>query len=172
MHVLNVDLDARDERLEGLCCTCGSWSSVAVQPLQVFCDGVSISGRMPSLRCSRCGTIRLPLPMKIGLQGMTEMAKKRGTDRATVDVPKAVAAKPSFGFCKEVPFLYDRIDQQYIPGLAHADDGFLTPVFLSKDILTYFYNHPDYAVSFASDTYGTIYTKDRYISFGLNEHGK
>jgi hypothetical protein len=27
-------------------------------------------------------------------------------------------------------------------------------------------------VSFASDTYGTIYTKDRYISFGLNEHGK
>jgi hypothetical protein len=45
-------------------------------------------------------------------------------------------------------------------------------VFFSKDILTYFYNHPDYAVSFASDTYGTIYMKNRYISFGLNEHGK
>jgi hypothetical protein len=103
---------------------------------------------------------------------MTEMAKKRGTNRATVDVPTAVAAKPRFGFCKDVPFLYDRIDQQYIPGLAHANDGFLAPVFFSKDILTYFYNHPDYAVSFASDTYGTIYTKDHNISFGLNEHGK
>lgn len=110
--------------------------------------------------------------MKIGLQGMTEMSKERGTDQVSVDVPKAVSAKPRFGFCQGVSFLYDRIDQQYIPGLAHAEDGFLTPVFFSKDILTYFYNHPDYAVSFASDTYGTIYTKDRYISFGLNEYGK
>src|SRR5260370_29317139 len=121
MPVLNFDLDARDERLEGLRCTCGAWSSLSLEPLQVFCDGVSISGRMPSLRCSRCGTIRLPLPMKIGLQGMTEMAKKRGTDRATVDVPKTVAAKQSFGFCNEVTFLYERIDQQYLPGVANAD---------------------------------------------------
>lgn len=172
MLVLSLELDARDERLEKLRCPCGAWSSLSIEPLKVFCDGVSITGQMPSLRCSRCNVVRLPLSMKIGLQGMTEMAKKKGTDQITVDVPRAVAAKPRFGFCKGVPFLYDRIDQQYIPGLAHAEDGFLTPVFFSKDILTYFYNHPDYAVSFASDTYGTIYTKDRYISFGLNEHGK
>jgi hypothetical protein len=126
------------ERLERLRCTCGAWSSLSLEPLQVFCDGVSITGPMPSLRCSRCSAVRLPLPMKIGLQEMTEMAKKRGTDQATVDVPKAVAAKPRFGFCQGVSFLYDRIDQQYIPGLAHAEDGFLTPVFFSKDILTYF----------------------------------
>lgn len=172
MLVLDLDLDATDERLEILRCPCGAWSSLSLEPLKVFCDGVSIMGPMPSLRCSRCSVVRLPLPMKIGLQGMTEMAKERGTDQVAVHVPKAVAAKPRFEFCQGVSFLYDRIDQQYIPGLAHAADGFLTPVFFSKDILTYFYNHPDYAVSFASDTYGTIYMKDRYISFGLNEHGK
>lgn len=110
--------------------------------------------------------------MKIGLQELAGMAKKRGTDTVAIDVPKAAAAKPRFAFCHGNPFQYDRIDQQYIPGLAHAADGFLTPVFFSKDILTYFYNHPDYAVSFGSDTYGTIYTKNSYISFGLNEHGK
>jgi hypothetical protein len=110
--------------------------------------------------------------MKVGLQGMAEEAKRRGTDGVMVDVSRAVAAKPRFTFCQGVSFQYDRIDQQYIPGLAHAADGFLTPVFFSKDILTYFYNHPDYAVSFGSDTYGTIYTRDGYISFGLNEHGK
>lgn len=170
--MLNFDLDAKDERFERLRCNCGAWSSLSLEPLQVICDGVSISGPMPSLRCSRCSSVRLPFPLKIGLQGMSEEAKKRRTDQAKVDVPRAVAAKPRFEFCQGVSFLYDRIDQQYIPGLAHADDGFLTPVFFSKDILTYFYNHPDYAVSFASDTYGTIYTKDRYISFGLNEHGK
>jgi hypothetical protein len=34
------------------------------------------------------------------------------------------------------------------------------------------YNHPDYAVSFGSDTYGTLYTKEGYISFGINGNGK
>jgi len=110
--------------------------------------------------------------MKLGLQHLAEMAKRKGTNRVTVDVPKAVASEPSFAFCKGVPFSYDRVDQQFIPGLAHAEDGFLTPVFFSKDILTYFYNHPDYAVSFGSDTYGTLYTKGGYISFGLNENGR
>ncbi len=172
MPVLEIHLNATDERLEMLRCSCGAWSSLSLEPLKVVCDGVSITGPMPSLSCLLCGVIRLPLPMKIGLQGMAEMAKDKGTDQVAVDVPKAVAAKPRFQFCRGVSFLYDRIDQQYIPGLAHAEDGFLTPVFFSKDILTYFYNHPDYAVSFASDTYGTIYMKDRYISFGLNEHSK
>jgi hypothetical protein len=170
--VLDFHLDATDEHFEMLRCSCGAWSFLSLEPLKVFCDGVSITGPMPTLACSRCSVVRLPLPMKIGLQGMTGMAKQKGTDRVAVDVPKAVAAKPRFRFCEGVPFLYDRIDQQYIPGLAHAEDGFLTPVFFSKDILTYFYNHPDYAVSFASDTYGTIYTKDCYISFGLNDHSK
>jgi hypothetical protein len=170
--VSNIELNTEDKKLEMLRCPCGAWASLSLEPLQVVCEGVFISGPMPSLSCPRCASIRLPLPLKLGLQGMAQMAKKTGKARVTVDVPKAVAAKPSFALCKGVTFSYDRVDQQYIPGLSHTDDGFLTPVFFSKDILTYFYNHPDYAVTFASDTYGTIYTKDRYISFGLNENGK
>ncbi len=172
MPVPTLDLDPTDQTLEMLRCGCGAWSSLSLAPMQVTCDNVSIVGPMPSLHCSRCNTYRLPWQMKIAVQQLSKEAKRRGTDRVSVDVPKAVAAKPRFDFCQGVPFSYDRIDQQYLPGLAHAGDGFLTPVFFSKDILTYFYNHPDYAVSFASDTYGTIYTKDRYIAFGLNEHGK
>jgi hypothetical protein len=110
--------------------------------------------------------------MKMALHEIAEEAARRGTSQVQINVPAAAAAKQRFPFCKGIPLTYEALDWLYIPGLSHSGAGFLTPVFFDKDILTYFYNHPDYAISFGSDTYGTLYTKEGYISFGVNENGK
>lgn len=73
----------------------------------------------------------------------------------------------------DVKFLYDADDYFYIPGLYRPFDvGFLTPLFFNKAVLIKFDNSPDYDVQFASQSYGTIYTRSGYISFGINRHGK
>jgi hypothetical protein len=127
---------------------------------------------MPTLQCTLCDIVRIPYGMKMGLHDLAEEAVRRGTSQVRINVPVAAAAKQKFLYCKGVPLTYEALDWLYIPGLSHGGAGFLTPVFFARDILTYFYNHPDYAVSFASDTYGTLYTKEGYISFGINGNGK
>jgi hypothetical protein len=78
-----------------------------------------------------------------------------------------------FSFCKGIAFKYDPVDYYYLPGLIRpTSSGFLTPVFFNRDVLVQYYNHPDYTVSFGSDSYGTIYTPSNYISFGMNRSGK
>jgi hypothetical protein len=74
-----------------------------------------------------------------------------------------------FNYCK-VPFSYDPRDYYYFPGLYRAaGDGYLTPVFFKKEVLLKYIFHPECAVDFASDTYGTIHTSDKdMIAFGLN----
>ncbi len=101
-------------------------------------------------------------------------AARRGTRRVQVDIPNAPSAKQRFGYCEGVELKYSALDTKYIPGLARpGQSGFLTPVFFAKDALTYFYHHPDYSVTSASDTYGTLHTVGGdYIAFGLNRSGK
>ena len=101
---------------------------------------------------------------------MSEKAKEEGTPAVRVNIKGGTTAKKRFPFCKSLKLNYDPLDYFYIPGLERPfNSGFLTPVFFSTDILPYFQNHPGYIVNFSSDTYGTLYTKDRgYISFGLN----
>lgn len=72
----------------------------------------------------------------------------------------------------DVPFLYDSDDYRFLPGLVRPhDSGFLTPVFFKRSVLLKYDNAPDYRVQFASTTYGTIYTDNDYISFGINRNG-
>jgi hypothetical protein len=104
--------------------------------------------------------------------GLASEAERRGTLIVKADVVKAAGARQRFNYCEGVELKYSALDTKYIPGLARQS-GFLTPVFFDKDALTYFYHHPDYTVTFGSDTYGTLRTvrADR-ISFGLNRAGK
>ncbi len=106
------------------------------------------------------------------MQNIARQAVERETDRVSVDVTRGDLAQKRFGFCDGVELNYSALDYYYIPGL-YRGSGFLTPVFFSKDALTYFYHHPDYSIEFASDTYGTLRKKSGdYISFGLNRNGK
>ena len=170
MPQLTLEID--DRSIEQLRCSCGAWAALSLESREVIRNGVTIRGPMPTLQCTSCDTVRIPYRMKIALHELAEEAGRRGTPQVRINVPAAAAAKQKFPYCKGVPLTYEALDWLYIPGLSHGGAGFLTPVFFARDILTYFYNHPDYAVSFGSDTYGTLYTKEGYISFGINGNGK
>jgi hypothetical protein len=71
-----------------------------------------------------------------------------------------------------VPFDYDPDDYYYYPGLERSFDvGFLAPVFFNRRVLAKYDASPDYAVRFASATYGEIVTDQFLIPFGINRHG-
>ncbi|MFW5804320.1 MAG: hypothetical protein ACOCWG_03705 [bacterium] len=76
-----------------------------------------------------------------------------------------------------VGFKYDSRDYYSIPGLyMQWDEGYLTPIFFSKELLLYYNAHPEYKVKFASTTRFHIYNKkdEALIShgFGINRNGK
>lgn len=50
-------------------------------------------------------------------------------------------------------------------------DGFLTPVYFDNEVLVKHLYSPTIAVEFASETYGTVYWPERYMSFGINSKG-
>ena len=104
---------------------------------------------------------------------MLKEAKESGTMPKKLSLRTEEIRAKRFSFCEGVQFDYDPIDYFYLPGLVRPTGaGFLTPVFFNRDALVQYYNHPDYTVSFGSDTYGTIYTPSNYISFGINRSNK
>jgi len=165
----SIILDPADETLELLRCACGSWSRLSLSSAEVLCDGTSISGFLPFLVCDTCRKSRLPRPVKKTMQALQKDAVLKGESNIHVDITKMPMAKKRFAFCTKVNLKYAPLDYFCIPGLERPwDSGFLTPVFFSIEVLPYFQNHPGYVVNLASDTYGTLYTKDGgYISFGL-----
>lgn len=128
---------------------------------------IQIDG-LPILRCSTCSKGYLPDLSRLALIDCHKRAVEAGSP-----VFACVRKKRTneFKFAK-VPFLYDPDDYFYIPGLYRPFDvGFLTPVFLKREVLLKYDNSPSYRVQFASTTYGTIYTGEEYISFGINRNG-
>lgn len=57
------------------------------------------------------------------------------------------------------------------PKEAVVGDDFLTPVYFDKYVLVKYLYDPRLWVEFASETYGTIYWPDHYMSFGINSQG-
>lgn len=128
---------------------------------------IQIDG-LPVLRCSTCNKDHLPDLSRLALIDCHKRAVEAGSA-----VFACVRKKRTheFKFAK-VPFLYDPDDYFYIPGLHRPFDvGFLTPVFFKREVLLKYDNSPSYRVQFASTTYGTIYTGEEYISFGINKNG-
>lgn len=46
--------------------------------------------------------------------------------------------------------------------------GFLTPVYFDNEVLVKYLYSPKIAVEFASETYGTVFWPEHYMSFGIN----
>lgn len=129
---------------------------------------ISISG-LPHLHCASCGKDHLPDNSRFVIIKLHEESVAQSSP--TVNVMRR-ASDQRFNFT-HIDFLYSADDYHYIPGLERPwDQGFLTPVFFNKAVLLKYDASPDYEVKFASTTYGTIYGKDFYISFGINKHGK
>jgi YgiT-type zinc finger domain-containing protein len=129
---------------------------------------IAISG-LPYLRCAKCGEKYLPDNSRFAIIRLHEETVVRSTSKVKV------TRRPSdekFNFAK-VDFIYSADDYRYIPGLERPWNlGFLTPVFFNKAVLLKYDALPEYQVKFASTTYGTIYSENFYISFGINKNGK
>src|SRR5690606_14698962 len=83
----------------------------------------------------------------------------------------------TFESLNTVGFKYDSKDYYFIPGLFRQwDEGYLTPVFFSKELLLYYNSHSDYKVKFASTSRFHIFNKsDETLirhGFGINRNGK
>jgi hypothetical protein len=50
-------------------------------------------------------------------------------------------------------------------------DGFLTPVYFNRQVLTRYLYDSRFTCEFASETYGTVHGDDFCISFGINKNG-
>ena len=124
---------------------------------------------IPILLCPQCGVKHYPDRSRISLIELHKRGFTNGESHVRVVRNKTAS---DFGLTK-IPFEYDSDDYHYIPGLTRPfDQGFLTPVFFSREVLIKYDVHPSYRVKFASRTYGEIWQADFSIPFGINRHGK
>ena len=151
------------------CDDCGEMLDLEFSRYDEKISGVNIQiDGLPVLRCSACSKDHLPDLSRLALIDCHRRAVEAG-----ILVFSCVRKKRmhEFNFTK-VPFQYDPDDYFYIPGLHRPFNvGFLTPVFFKQEVLLKYDNSPSYRVQFASTTYGTIYTGEEYISFGINKNG-
>jgi hypothetical protein len=130
---------------------------------------ISLSG-LPVLTCPSCNSTYLPDRSRFAVIELHRQATAKKSNLVTVKRNKTAR---DFGFTK-VPFQYDSDDYNYIPGLTREfDEGFLTPVFFTKEVLIKYDVHPSYRVTFASRTYGSIRQGNDFdIPFGINRNGR
>jgi hypothetical protein len=156
------------------CDACGHWLTLSLENYGIETDGVTVDAEgLPVLGCPNCRANYLPDRSKAVILHQVDEAKQQGKPRVTV------WRKPEFGqrrfeFCKDVEFLYDATDYDYLPGLQRPwDEGFLTPVFFHKSVLVKYMHHPSYVVELGSDSYGSIYKDQEHVTaFGINRNGK
>lgn len=151
------------------CDDCGTLLDLKFSRFDEDISGVHIQiDGLPVLRCSACSKDHLPDLSRLAVIDCHKRAVEAGSPVFSC-VRKKRTQEFKFAI---VPFLYDPDDYFYIPGLHRPFDvGFLTPVFFKREVLLKYDNSPSYRVQFASTTYGTIYTGNEYISFGINKNG-
>lgn len=134
-----------------------------VSDIEIDIDG------LPMLECSACDLRVLPDRSRLSVMRAHDEATKAGQ---VVFKCKRNKIKEDFGFT-DVPFDYDPDDYHYYPGLVRPwDEGFLTPVFFNRQVLTKYDADPRYIIEFASPTYGLIRFEDQFsFAFGINRNG-
>jgi hypothetical protein len=152
------------------CDNCKSHLYLAFADFDEDVSGISIRiAGLPVLRCEECHRDHLPDDSRFAIIEHHRIATEKGQTSVSVRRKKL---EKDFGFAN-VKFLYDPDDYYYIPGLYRwFDVGFLTPVFFKREVLLKYDASPDYAVKFASPTYGEIGGKAFLIAFGVNKNGK
>jgi len=151
------------------CDDCGTLLDLTFSQYDEEISGVRIQiDGLPILQCPACSKHHLPDLSRLALIDCHKRATQAGSSVFTCVRKKRT---DDFKFAK-VLFQYDSDDYFYIPGLYRPFNvGFLTPVFFKREVLLKYDNSPSYRVQFASTTYGTIYTGEEYISFGINKNG-
>lgn len=164
------DIIPKDGKLQRIYCEkCGSHCDLGYTNFDEIVSGIKIRIQgLPVLICPSCGTENLPDLSRFAVTSVHKQAIEKSSKSVRVDRQKRV---DEFTFT-DVPFDYDADDYYYIPGLTRPwDTGFLQPLFFNRAALLKYDNSPHYQVQFASTTYGTIYTGEMSISFGINRFG-
>lgn len=152
------------------CDACNANLGLRFEDVSLLVSGIQLEVKgLPMLHCRKCRVSYYPDRSRMALITLWERGDKQKARR--VSCPR-VKTNEKFEFTP-IPFIYDSDDYYYIPGLIREHSiGFLTPVYFNKVVLVKFDSLDDYRLDFASATYGTIYTKSDYFSFGVNENGK
>lgn len=136
---------------------------------------------VPLLKCTSCAELYLTDYAKETLFGAYSELKHR----PNIGVRSRYNGyKKRFDYCHNVEFEYGHRDYTSIPGLCyddeHSKEGFLQPVYFSRDALIAFIGNPKYEVDLFSESYGNmamydpegIYRYEWSVPFGFNSSGK
>jgi hypothetical protein len=162
------DIIPKDGPQRAYCASCKSSMDLVFRRFRETVSGVTMDiDGLPMLWCEACDLTALPDRSRASIVYAHERATKAGEPRL---VSRRRKIERDFGFTT-VPFAYDPDDYFYYPGLERPFDvGFLTPIFFNKRVLSKYDVAPDYAVRFASPTYGEIIADGFSIPFGINRH--
>ena len=167
-----VDLFSSSGKVQRIYCDkCSAHLDLSFSDFDDDVTGVHISlTGLPVLICPSCNSTYLPDRSRFAVIELHRQAIAKKSNLVTVNRNKTAQ---DFGFTR-VSFQYDSDDYNYIPGLSREfDEGFLTPVFFSKEVLIKYDVHPSYRVTFASRTYGSIRQGNDFdIPFGINRNGR
>jgi hypothetical protein len=152
------------------CATCEGPLDLVFGHFHETVSGIEIDiDGLPMLECPACDLRVLPDRSRFSVMQAHEEATKA---EEAIFKSKRIKIKEDFGFT-DVPFDYDPDDFYYYPGLVRPwDNGFLTPVFFNRTVLTKYDADPRYLIEFASPSYGLIRFEDKFsFPFGINRHG-
>ena len=164
-----------DEKWQTLhCSACSNWLHLEATYLDCSIDGVYVQfNDLPTLICANCSRHYLPYQTKLAIKEFLRQAKEKNVLTVNVKRKKKKDAR-RFEYRNSIRFIYDSWDYDFIPGLQRPwNDGYLTPVFFNKKILLKYLNDPKYCVTYATDTFGSIYRGQTHlIAFGINRNGR
>ena len=164
------ELPPKDGAQRAFCAACEGPLDLVFKHFEETVSGVEIDiDGLPMLECPACNLRVLPDRSRFSVMRAHKEATK--AEEAVFNC-KRKKIEEDFGFT-DVPFNYDSDDFYYYPGLVRPwNNGFLTPVFFNRTVLTKYDADPRYLIDFASPSYGLIRFEDQFsFPFGINRHG-
>lgn len=157
---------------EDICPKCKNKVELVFLDYEIQIENILIEViELPQLECTTCSNKLLTEKSKRLILFLNEKCKRYDENRFRFE---SKGLEKRYKFAEKFNFKYDYRDYENIPGLhALTGDGFLTPVYFTKEALIYFMHHPNYELNIFSETYGIFgYSKGLSIPFGINKNDK
>jgi hypothetical protein len=140
------------------CDVCGALREQVEGYINVYIDDKHLEFQeILVLRCLDCGAWVLPMYSEEMIDGAYKTAIKKRQSHGLF-YPRGY--KKIFEYCADIGLDYDHRDYYNIPGLSydeeHSVEGFLTPVYFTRNGLYYFLYDPEYNLHLFSETYGNL----------------
>src|SRR3989338_2109990 len=153
------------------CPTCNEYRFLEIRKTQHSGKNSGVILNEPFFYCRKCNESESLISEEVIKK---EIAKVQNGKIAGL---KSALEEKQFDPYNKLGFKYDPLDYFYIPGLTRPwNEGFLTPVFFTIELLFYYNSNPDYWISRSSFSSLHIYDKNgQYFfdrGFGINRNGK